>query len=109
MQGITSIRSSAVSRAQLNEILSDYLALDRARMFRRVLLKRFGLLALGSVAMAIAITGWPLLIRWIPVALFIAPPLVAWLAELRVEHRLSRRCEGVDVVVTHHLGHSSHS
>ncbi|HKE85002.1 MAG TPA: hypothetical protein VKB50_14670 [Vicinamibacterales bacterium] len=101
MRGVTAIRSSAVSREQLSQILGDYLALDRARRFRRLLLKRFGLLTLGAIAIAIGITGESASVRWALVALFAAPPVLASIAELRLERRLSRRCDGIDVAARH--------
>ena len=45
MHTVTSFHASAVQPDQLGEIMAAYLALERARIFRRLLVKRFGVLA----------------------------------------------------------------
>jgi len=98
MQHITSFRASEVPRDTLRNILTDYVALDRARMFRRLLVTRFGILVLAAVAVALAAPGLSMVARTIPIGLFLAPPAWAWIVELRLEHRLSDALEGVDSV-----------
>jgi len=96
MSAITSISASAVSSRELGDILLDYLALDRARGFRRLLVKRCGLLVLGALAVATLVTGLSPFARSTPLALLVAPPVVAWIVELRFEYRLSRRLDRID-------------
>jgi hypothetical protein len=101
MQTVTSFPASAVPPDQLSGIVADYLALDRARVFRRLLVIRFGLLALVAAIAGGVIHGPSLLARWFTSGLFLVPPVWAWVAELRIEQRLSRRLDGVRGVVTH--------
>jgi len=103
MQTVTSFQASAVPPDQLSSIVADYLALDRARIFRRLLVIRFGLIALGAALAGAVIHGVPPLARWFTSGLFLVPPVWAWIAELRLERRLSRRLDGVDGAVTHRI------
>ena len=96
MPHITSFPASAVSQSELGHILADYVALDRARLFRRVLVTRFGPLAVIAAIIGTALHGPSSFLRWIPSALFLIPPVWAWFAELRLESRLSRKLEGID-------------
>jgi hypothetical protein len=98
MQHITSLRASQVPPDTLKGILTDYVALDQARMLRRLLVIRFGILVLVAIAVALAAPGLSMVARTIPIGLFLAPPAWAWIVELRLEHRLSDAPEGVDSV-----------
>jgi hypothetical protein len=96
MQTVTSFRTSAVTREELGAILEDYLALDRARVFRRLLVTRFGLLTLVVVIIAAVTHQLSPFARWISIALFLAPPTWAWITEVRLSRRLARRLDEVD-------------
>jgi hypothetical protein len=98
MPHITSFRASEVPPDTLRNILTDYVALDRARMFRRLLVTRFGILVLVAIGVAFAAPGLSMVARTIPIGLFLAPPAWAWIVELRLEHRLSDALEGVDSI-----------
>lgn len=101
MQTVTSFPASAIPRDKLRGILAAYLALDRARIVRRLLVARFGLLALLAAVLGTAFHGFSLFARWFTTGLFLLPPIWAWMAELRLERRLSRQLDGVDDAVTH--------
>lgn len=103
MQTVTSFSASAVPRDHLSHILADYLAFDRARIFRRLLVIRFGLLALIAAIAGTVIHGLSPFARWFTIGLFLIPPGWAWITELRLERRLSRRLDRVDGAVTHQL------
>ena len=103
MQTVTSFPTSAVSRKELGAILEDYLALDRARVFRRLLVRRFGLLVIVAAIIAAVTHELSLFARWVPIGLFLAPPVWAWITELRLMRRLARRLDGIDGAVTHQL------
>lgn len=101
MDEVTSFRASAVSRDELNGIMTDYLALERVRIVRRLLVARFGLLALAAAAAGV----WP---HWLSpfassfsVAVCLTPPTWAWVLECQRSRRLSRRLEEVPGAVTH--------
>ena len=95
MQTVTSFPTSAVSREELGAILEDYLALHRARVFRRLLVTRFGLLAIVIAILAAVTHELSLYARWFPIGLFLSPPAWAWITELRLMRRLARRLDGL--------------
>ena len=100
MQTVTSFQASAVPPEQLSGIVADYLALDRARIFRRLLVIRCGLLALGAGFASVLLHRVSPVAPWFTCAVFLVPPVWAWIAELRLAHRLSRRLDGIDGIVT---------
>jgi hypothetical protein len=108
---VTSLPASSVSKEELRIILAEYLALDRARVFRRLFVVRFGLLTTVSVLVALLAPGMPVVARWLPPVLCLAPPTWAVIVEVRLARRLARHLEGVDTIDAHELmlGRSSHS
>ena len=96
MHTVTSFPAATVPRDQLNAILTDYLALDRARIFRRLLVARFGALALLALVLS-AMVNSPssYLVRALAVAVCLVPPGWAWIAEWRLAQRLTQRLAGV--------------
>jgi hypothetical protein len=102
MPRVTALPASSVSRQELNIILAEYLALDRARILRRLFVVRFGLLAGVSAVVALVVPGLSALARWLPPLLFLTPPLGAWLVELRTARRLARHLD-VEGAVTDEL------
>ena len=96
MPHVTSLPASSVSKEELRVILAEYLALDRARVFRRLFLVRFGLLTAISVIVALLTPGLPAVARWLPPVLCLTPPTWAVIVELRLARRLARHLEGVD-------------
>jgi hypothetical protein len=88
---VTALHSSSASRAEMREILADYLALDRARVFRRLFLVRFGSLAAIAAVVTLVIPGLSIAARCLPPALFLTPPVWAWAVELKRARRLAVR------------------
>jgi hypothetical protein len=93
--GVTSFRAADVEPGQINAIMTEYLALERARVYRRLFVTRFGLLAF-----VVALVGFGL--HWLPAAgssvgvmLCSVPPTWAWVAELRCDRRLVRSLEQI--------------
>ena len=85
MHTVTSFHASAIPRDQLNAIMADYLALERARVFRRLLVVRCGLMALAIAAGGLGF-GWLPRFAWmLSVSLFLAVPGAAWLVEQKAE------------------------
>jgi uncharacterized membrane protein YcjF (UPF0283 family) len=106
MPTVTSFHSSAVGREQIGAIMAEYLALERARIYRRLLVTRFGLLAL----LAIIGTGFqwlPSFASWVCVGVCVVAPIGAWLAELRCDWRLAQRLKDVPGGTTHMVATSS--
>jgi hypothetical protein len=91
MASFTSFNAADLTPQGTVEVLRDYLALDRARFWRRLLVGRFGLLALTVFVVGRVIPGLSAYGRWGPVLLFLVPPAWAWLAELRLTLSLSHR------------------
>jgi len=89
MQTIVSFRASGISQEEVSRILADYLALDRARFLRRLVVARFGLLALAAGLLETLIHGFSVFARSFTVGLCLLPPIWAWFVELARERRLS--------------------
>jgi hypothetical protein len=93
---LTSFNTLSVPRNEVAGILADYLALERTRVVRRLLVVRFGALTLIAVVVGFLIHGLSIFARWVPVGLFATPPVWAWIVELRLALRLSGRLAGVE-------------
>jgi hypothetical protein len=89
MLQVTGLPASSMTSGELNAIAAAYLAVDRARIYRRLFLVRFGLLASASAIIAMAVPGLSAMARWFPPMLFLAPPTWACLVELRLTRRLA--------------------
>jgi len=89
MQTLISLRATV--SPELGRILSDYLALDRARILRRLMVVRFGLLAVLAASIETVCRGFSPLARLFTVALCLVPPLCARIVDLVREHRLWQR------------------
>jgi len=95
MEMVTWVRSTDVPNDALGPLLSDYLALDRLRSFRRLLLVRCGSLALATAVLG-PLVGWlSAVARSVMVAVFLVPPAWAWILERRADIRLSERLRSV--------------
>ena len=90
-----SLHSSAVGREELNAIMRDHLALERARVYRRLFVRRFGLLALAVGGAGIGLHWLSPAATWFSVALCLAVPTWTWMSERKCDRRLSRRLEQV--------------
>jgi len=101
MQTLISFPASGTSSRELGPILSDYLALDRARIVRRLMVARFGVLALLAALLETVFRGFSPFARAVTVALCLVPPVWARIVELGRERRLSQRIERIDGAVTH--------
>ena len=96
METLTWLRSADVPREKLSPLLREYLALDRLRTVRRLLLVHCGALALIA-AVAGPLVGWlSALGRSLVVVLFLVPPGWAWILERRADLRLSARLRSID-------------
>ena len=103
MPTITSFHSSAVESEEVGGIMADYLALERARTFRRLLVPRCGVLAACVLLLGTVLHAIPPTPMWFSVGAFVTPPLWAWFVELRRDWRLARRLKHVPSGVTHEV------
>jgi len=101
MPTITSFHSSVVEPGDVNGIMADYLALERARRFRGVLVQRCGALAAGIVLLGTVLRILPPIPTWFSLGAFVALPVSAWIVELRRERRLANRLDRVRKGVVH--------
>ena len=90
---VTSLRASSVPPAELNVILADYLELDRARIYRRLFLVRFGLLAAVATIVSLVFPSLPAFARWFPPTVCLAPPIAVWIRERRLARSLQQRLD----------------
>ena len=96
MEALTWFHSTSVPRDELAPLLSEYLALDRLRTVRRLLLVRCGALALLAAVVG-PLVGWlSALGRSLVIALFLLPPAWAWILEKRADLRLSNRLRSIN-------------
>jgi hypothetical protein len=95
MDTVTVFHASAVPREELGGILADHLALERLRVFRRLLVVRFAR-AIAVIFLAGAGLGWLPRPAWLAsVVVFSGTGASVWLAERRRERHLNRRLQGV--------------
>ena len=91
MHIVTSFHASRVGPDQLTAIVTDYLALERARTYRRRFVTCFGTLALLLGVVGLGFQWLSAYVSWFTVGLCTVLTAVAWLAELRCDRRLARR------------------
>ena len=93
MYGITSFHSSATTPRLINKVMADYLALESARIYRRLFVTRFSLLASVVGIAGLGLHWLSPFAAWSSVGLCAIPPSWAWIAELRYGRRLTRRLQ----------------
>ena len=97
MHTVVSFHSSAVPREQLAAIIADYLALERARRYRRAFVAGFGLLAALILGLGTAVHERSA--SWLAAGLCLAAPAWAWSIEVRCDWRLAKRLDEVPKVI----------
>jgi|SRR6187431_3728392 hypothetical protein len=95
MHTVTSFRASDVESDQVRAIMSEYLALERARTYRRLFVTRFGLLAFVVLVVGFGFHWLSAFASWSSVGLCGVAPTWAWLAELRSNRRLARSLDEI--------------
>ena len=95
MPTVTSFHVSTVEPGHINQITAEYLALERARICRRLFVTRFGLLALVVAVVGFGFHWLSAGASWSSVGLCLVTPTWAWLAELRHNRRLTRSLEAI--------------
>ena len=86
----TSFGASDLPPERLSRVLADYVALEQAQIFRRLLIRRCGTLALSAAVVAGLTHVLPRLDWAIIITLLLAGPALAWISETRIERRLLR-------------------
>ena len=90
MHTVASFHAGSVSTEQLRTVTAAYMALERARVYRRLFVTRFGLLAAVPVVIGLGFRWMTLPASWFSIALCAVVPLAAWIAELRCGRRLAK-------------------
>jgi hypothetical protein len=100
MHTVTSFHASAVEPHQIDAMLTEYLALERARLYRRLSVTRFSLLALLVAVIGFHLDWLPHSASFVSIGLCALAPVWAWVAELRCDWRLAQRLKDVPGVTT---------
>jgi hypothetical protein len=95
MHTVTSFHVSVVEPGHISAIMAEYLALEHARIYRRLCVTRFSLLAACLALIGFGFHWLTLVASWISVGLCVVAPLWAWVVELRCDWRLARSLEGI--------------
>jgi len=90
MRTFTSLNASDIPPDRLKRILADYIALEEAQIFRRLVMRRCGLLSLLAAVLASMTHAFSGAIWALIITLPLAVPALAWIAEARIELRLGR-------------------
>jgi hypothetical protein len=88
---VTSFHASRVGPDQITAIVADYLALERARQYRRRVVMCFGALALLMGIVGLGFHWLSAYASWSTVGACTVGAAVAWFVELRCDGRLARR------------------
>ena len=91
MHTVTSFHGSDVPAEQLKALITDYLALEHAKEFRRLLVTRCGLAVVAIVAVGPGLGWLPPAASVLIGAGFLAAIGFAWLVELRLARHLASR------------------
>ena len=91
MDVVTPLPAASLEPVELNAVMTDYLALELARTYRRLFVTRFGLLGLLLGIFGLAFHWLPTFAAWFSVAVCAVVPAWAWAVELRCDWRLARR------------------
>jgi len=95
MHTVTSFDGDSIEPDQLSGVMADYLALERARIYRRLFVSRFAILALILGVIGFGLRWLPPFASWLSVSLCTIAPAWAWMTELRCDWRLSKRLNDV--------------
>jgi hypothetical protein len=100
MHTVTSFEASAIGATELSGIMAEYLALQRVRIVRRLLVVRCGLLALVTAGIGFGFHWLPPFASWFSVGTFLALPASALIVESCRDLRLRRRLLNIPGGVT---------
>lgn len=101
MHSVTSFHGSSLPAGQLTALMADYVALDQARIYRRLFLTRFGALGFVLGLLGFGFHWLPPFATWFGVAFCAIAPASAWVAELRCDWKLAKRLSELPGGTTH--------
>jgi Flp pilus assembly protein TadB len=100
MHTVTCFDGSAVGEAELASIMAEYLELEGVRGFRRLLVRRCGLLAAATAIVGLGLHWLTAAASWFSISALLAPPASAWILEMCRDARLGRLLSDVPGRVT---------
>jgi len=103
MHTVTSFEGAALNHEELRALIAEFLSVERARIWRRLLTTRCMLLGALFVGTGITLHWLPPLAYWTTAGLCAAAPIGAWIVELRRDWRLGRHLEGLPTGATYVL------
>ena len=95
MHTVTSIHSSAASPDHIDDLMTEYVAFEGARIYRRLFVTRFTLLGFVFGVAGLGVHWLSPFASWLGVGLCAVPPTWAWIVELKCGRRLDRRLQKV--------------
>lgn len=95
MRTFTSLNASDMAPDRLKRILADYIALEHAQIFRRLVMRRCGVMSLVAAVLASITHIFSGAVWAFIITLPLAVPAVAWIAETRIELRLVRALDDI--------------
>jgi len=91
MQTVTCFNADALPPEEVSAIVADYLALERLRVFRRLLVTRFGILT--AIVVAVSWVWLSTVDTYIAAAMCLVSPLFVLMMEVAREQQLTQRIE----------------
>jgi hypothetical protein len=91
VHAVTSFHAAGVEPENVRAVTTGYLALQRAQVYRRLFVTRFGLLAALFGLAGFGFHWLTSFATWTGVALCAVAPTWAWVTELRCDWRLTER------------------
>jgi hypothetical protein len=91
MHTVTSFHASAVEPDTLSAVMTEYVSVERARVIRRLLVARLGMLAVIPAILGFVLHWLTAFASWFSIGVFVSPAAGAWIVELRRARRLARR------------------
>ena len=80
-----------VEPEQLNAVMADFMALEHARVFRRMLVRRCGVVALSIAVSGVLLGLLHSFAYWFSLGIFVLAPAGAWIVERRLERGLRKK------------------
>ena len=101
MHSVTTFDGSALQPDELSALLREYMAVERSRIWRRLLTTRFVVLGALIVGTGTTMHWLPPLACWVASGLCGATPIGAWIVELGRDWRLGRHLQRIPGGVTY--------
>src|SRR5215204_4085674 len=95
---VTSIQAADIDPHRLSAVMSDYMALEQARIYRHLFCTRFGGLAILFAIAGLGLHWMPVIAAWGSVAVCLVVVACACAAEWRCDWKLAKALEELPTV-----------